>query len=177
MTQHSPLADEVVSTSWDDVFLTRLLSATLWAPIEDRLQVLRHEACVHWLVTYEKAGNLQVIPSPKFVFLHIILPHPPYLFRADGTPVQSGPLVMHLEEYGDKHSFVEQVKFTEKKTEQLIDAILSTSKTKPVIIVQSDHGPASLDFSEGNEEPTRAFLKERMSILSASCSINISIRD
>ncbi|MBX9879357.1 MAG: LTA synthase family protein [Candidatus Obscuribacterales bacterium] len=166
VTQKSPLADSLISLSWNDVFLNRLLSTTIWTYAEDYVRVLRNEACSHWLKTFDRAANLDDIQSPKFVFLHCILPHPPYLFNADGSRVQKGPLVMHLEEYADKHSFVEQVKFTESKVENLIDQLLSHSR-KPVIIIQSDHGPASLDSSEGIESPTNDFLKERMSIINA----------
>lgn len=167
VTKQSPLADEVVSSSWNDVFLNRLLSTTIWVFVEDLAGPLRQEAGNHWLKTFDRARKLNNLGSPKIVFLHCILPHPPYLFNADGSRVAKGPLVMHLEEYADKHSFVEQVKYTEKLVERLIDDLLANSQSKPIVIIQSDHGPASLDFSEGIEQPTTPFLNERMSIINA----------
>lgn len=166
VTQKSPLADELIAVSWNDVFLNRLLGTTLWPYIEEHTGILRNEACAHWLRTFERAGNLDHVPSPKIVFLHCVLPHPPYLFKADGGRVSKGHLVMHLDDYADKYAFVEQVKFTEAKVEGLVDQLLA-KQIKPIVIVQSDHGPASLDSGEGIESPTKAFLRERMSIINA----------
>jgi hypothetical protein len=167
VTKESPLADELISVSWNDVFLNRFLSTTICVFFEEWLGPLRLEAGNHWLRMFERVEKLDDIQSPKFVFFHCVLPHPPYLFNADGSRVSKGPMVMHLEEYADRHSFVEQVKFTEKLVERLIDRLLANSRSKPVIILQSDHGPASLDFNEDTEKPTTAFLKERMSIINA----------
>lgn len=167
VTQESPLADKVICCGSNDVFVNRFLGTTVWPFIEDQVHVLRREAHDHWLKVFDKAGHLEEFSSPKFVFVHFLLPHPPYLFNAEGQPSNTGPLVMHLEDFADRHAYVEQVKFTEAKIEKLVDQILATSKTKPIIILQADHGPASLDFSEGIENPTKEFLKERMSIFNA----------
>ena len=33
------------------------------------------------------SGGSSTAPGPKFVFAHILLPHDPYVFRADGSPL------------------------------------------------------------------------------------------
>jgi len=66
--------------------------------------------------------------SPKFVFVHTLLPHPPFVWAADGTPQE--------DDLSPTEAYIEQVKFCERFLEQFIEAIPEDS----VIIIQSDEG-------------------------------------
>lgn len=68
---------------------------------------------------------------PKFVFVHIILPHPPYTWGKDGG--------VRTESMGEMEQYLEQVQFTEGYLLQMIDAI---EETDSIIIIQSDEGIA-----------------------------------
>ncbi len=37
--------------------------------------------------TFQKLPEVAVIPGPKFVFAHIIAPHPPFVFDKSGNPI------------------------------------------------------------------------------------------
>ena len=39
------------------------------------------------LFALDKLDKLSYIKEPKFVFVHLIVPHPPYVFGATGGPV------------------------------------------------------------------------------------------
>jgi hypothetical protein len=67
------------------------------------------------------------ITGPKFVFAHVICPHPPFVFGQNGEKVSGG-------------SYKDQYAFVTKKARIFIDNILSKSKTPPIIVLQSDHG-------------------------------------
>lgn len=116
---------------------------------------------------------LDVIPSPKFVFTHIILPHLPFVFQADGTInlpdrafgfMDGSDFEGSVEEY---HSgYVEQLQYLNGRLEHVVEAILSKPGIPPVIILQADHGPRSL---LNWMSPSPQAIHETFSILNVYC--------
>lgn len=100
--------------------------------------------------------------APKFVFVHIVVPHPPFLFNEDGSTCPLG--VISLSDKFEKEKYVAQVKFIQKQVLAMLDQLDKNPKKK-VVIIQGDHGPALQNGSDGNPSP--AFLRERMRILNA----------
>jgi hypothetical protein len=85
------------------------------------------------LFDLEQLHQLPGLPGPKFIFAHIVAPHPPYVFEADGS--FSPP---------DKPDFVgyrDQVLYLNDRMEILLADIIQSSATPPIIIIQGDHGP------------------------------------
>jgi hypothetical protein len=113
--------------------------------------------------------------GPFFFFVHLMSPHPPFVFGPDGEPVEPDYLfslvdadLMHgggPEAVRDYIShYRDQVSFLDKKLLHAVDVILSRSTEPPIIILQGDHGSrayASLD------RPEACFLKENLAILNA----------
>lgn len=92
------------------------------------------------LYTLGKAPHLEEIPSPKFVYVHVMLPHMPMQFDEDGNSTS------------DKHRldwtyYLPQHKYATKRAQLLVDEILQTADPDrpPVIILQSDHGARNSD--------------------------------
>lgn len=112
------------------------------------------------LATFSALAQVQRIGKPKFVFAHIFLPHPPYIFGRNGEEVTETE--SSVRNWEPKSQYLDQLIFVNKKTEELVDGILSASEIPPIIILQSDHGPA---FS-GNKFSTE-LIQERMRILNA----------
>ena len=86
------------------------------------------------------------IPGPKFVFAHIVAPHPPYLFGPSGEALeQEGPFTLgdltDSPVAADSARYRDQATYVTARIEEVIDAILEGSSAPPIIIVQSDHGP------------------------------------
>jgi hypothetical protein len=105
----------------------------------------------------------QKFDEPIFVFSHILLPHPPYLFSAEGEPVSSAR-PQGLEDWDYKEGYINSVKFANKKIMQVVDELLSDPENQPVIIIQADHG-SYFDFDAG--KPSKENIEQHMSILSA----------
>lgn len=84
------------------------------------------------LYILEQLGDLPAISGPKFVFAHIISPHPPYVFGPDGEIVDR--------EKNDIIAYRDQVTFMNSRIEPLLKKIISNSATPPIIIIQADHG-------------------------------------
>lgn len=72
--------------------------------------------------------------NPKFVFLHILLPHPDYYWKADGTPQD--------EILAEPEAYKAQVQHT---MTVLLDLVDSIQDEDAIIIIQSDEGIAYLD--------------------------------
>jgi hypothetical protein len=113
----------------------------------------------------------QTVPGPKFVFAHLLSPHPPFIFDREGNfilpdrPYSTWDASLYpgtSEEY--IHGYVDQMAYLNTQLMEVVTAILDTSPKPPIIIIQGDHGPgAYYDTLELDE----ACLAERYSILNA----------
>jgi hypothetical protein len=123
------------------------------------------------LYNFDTLPQAATLPGPKFVFAHILSPHPPYLFDRNGAPLDPpGPLPLfgaNLTPQApseNRQGYLDQLTFINRKTLEMIDGILANSEDPPVIILQGDHGPGVfMDFND----PSRMCLYERYSILNA----------
>jgi hypothetical protein len=128
-----------------------------------------HRNRVHY--TFEKLAELPGSPGPKFAYAHIISPHPPFVFDAEGNPVQprrgysigdGNDYRGTWEEY--RKGYAAQVQYVNQLLEETISEIIRSSPTPPVIVIQGDHGPGGLLEWKS---PDRTCLWERTSILNA----------
>jgi hypothetical protein len=116
----------------------------------------------------DNLGDLPETEEPKFVFAHIIAPHPPFVFAADGSPITPEvPFTLRFTfDAGDPTGadyitgYRDQVRFVNSQLEQVVTAILENSEVPPVIIIEGDHGP---DSNSGQV----SYVQERMTNLIA----------
>jgi len=103
--------------------------------------------------------------TPVFVFAHILAPHEPFVFGEVGEAVddtESGGMTGAGPGLDYAVKYRRQIQFVTKRIQRTIDEILAQSSELPIIVLQSDHGPAPHPLGEfGN-------LRERMSILHAT---------
>jgi hypothetical protein len=89
-------------------------------------------------------AKLQAVPThagPKFVVFHTLLPHDPYVISAQGRPVTfPGHTDADLGGKLGMRYFVSQLAYLNTRLLGAIDAIIARSRTRPVIVVQSDEG-------------------------------------
>jgi hypothetical protein len=84
----------------------------------------------------------------RFIFAHILVPHDPYTFNADGSiNVNSGD-----DNVGEpiKTKYVNQIEFINSQMETLVSEINKNSNGKAIIILQSDEGPYPMEMNDGN---------------------------
>ncbi len=84
----------------------------------------------------QKINEYVSIESPKFVFGHVMLPHPPYLVNHDCDPVS----LERAREDDNKQGYLEQLACANKIMLRLSQEILNRNQPA-VIIFQSDEGP------------------------------------
>lgn len=122
------------------------------------------------LKTFETLAAMPADGAPKFVFAHMMTPHPPFLFGRDGEPPKVYDFKWSGAVWKDRKGYLDQLIFTNRKIMALVETILEKSERAPIIIIQADHGPASTfktaRFKELNDI-TDTMLRERMTILNA----------
>jgi len=84
---------------------------------------------------------------PHFVYCHIMLPHKPYLFKANGN---RQPDSLLLDTSNPKGKFVEQTIYTNSMIEQILDKLIRERKRPYVVILEGDHG--FRDFANKKEK-------------------------
>ncbi|MGM0600164.1 MAG: sulfatase-like hydrolase/transferase [Candidatus Rifleibacteriota bacterium] len=108
------------------------------------------------------------VNSPFIVFSHIIAPHPPFVFDAQGNRVPETTKFSlddgsHWRKSKDiyRKRYLEQLKFVNAQVKELVKKLLKKEGEK-IIIIQSDHGPGSqLDWND----PEKTNMKERLGCL------------
>jgi hypothetical protein len=88
--------------------------------------------------------RLAHMPGPKFVFIHLIQPHPLFVFGPDGSPTDPALFMDEDGIYSQVHyysGYRNQLKFISDQMEKVVTTLLADSATPPVIIIQGDHGP------------------------------------
>ncbi|HEY3476420.1 MAG TPA: hypothetical protein VGK56_17530 [Anaerolineales bacterium] len=92
------------------------------------------------LFALEQIDELSYIQGPKFVFVHLIAPHPPYVFGPTGGPIQPAEAGTTRTQEGAGH-YRDQAIYISSRMAEIIPAILTNSATPPIIVLQGDHGP------------------------------------
>jgi hypothetical protein len=153
-TQSSPLADENLGLEEPSDFARALYHATLLPSLErllgrseDRAIRARHRDWATFAL--DALEGLRTEPGPKFVFAHLLLPHPPYVFDRDGNVVsgrEAGALTRG-------ESFLEQKLYLDQRLEALLGPLLELPEAeRPIIIVQADEGPYPVAYEAAGRD-------------------------
>ncbi len=117
---------------------------TKWLmPVKDALD-MRREHVIREQFLLDKLPTLAVEENPKFVYAHILIPHPPFVFTKDGVnmdlpssygPDGSGP---SAKDYAV--GYRNQLDYINMRIIPILKEIIENSDTPPIIILQGDHG-------------------------------------
>jgi hypothetical protein len=150
------LVDALSRTSIFGYFVER------WSEAEIR------QATLCGLDKFASIGN--EIDEPIFVWSHVMLPHPPWVFGANGEEVTPGtPLLItdnpEFRESGwePRTQYIQQLQFANKKTIEIIEEILEKDSYS-IIIIQGDHGTA---WELNWKDPSREDVLQRLRNLDA----------
>lgn len=121
------------------------------------------------LNVFNKLPKIAKTPDKKFVFAHIISPHPPYLFDKYGNIGEYGnydPENTHGNFNWNSKLYVEQLKFINVRTLIALKEIIKNDKNDKIIIIQGDHGTRTLPET-GKLDINQKWVNEQYSILNA----------
>lgn len=92
------------------------------------------------------------IEKPIFVFAHLLLPHPPYIFDHLGNPTMVESLQFSSNDIiNEKELYLDQLQFTNLMIKEIVEIL---SSENAIIIIQSDHGPPDSIFALKNNDST-----------------------
>ena len=91
----------------------------------------------HTVYELDRLDEIPSLPGPKYVFGHLLLPHDPYVFNADGSFTGRE----QVERLGQPESYRRQLSYANTRMLQLVDEILAASGPDAVIMLQGDEGP------------------------------------
>jgi hypothetical protein len=140
-TATDPTADVNVKSGSLSEFSSILYDTTILPTLSRKLNV-KQETLDPRRAYYEL--NLQELKDivratkfrgPKFVFVHLGLPHNPYVFDRNGNFVPRAHRELRAKLFAD------QAYFATKKLQELIGQLLDATARKAVIILQTDEGP------------------------------------
>ena len=144
-----------------DSLVRELLETSIISYFHERYsEQLRRDRILCSFEELEKINNEET--RPRFIFVHMLLPHPPYIFGPNGEHVTPGNSLSG-ENWDSRDAHIDQVKFTNKKLMELIPKLLN-SENKPIIILQGDTGSG---FELNWKDPTNKMIIERMGNLNA----------
>ena len=142
------LQTEFKLTSFEELFL----NTTMFSPIID-LQLggtqvssdpSRREADQYLLDTLP---NIPQILGPKFVYAHLLLPHPPFIFGPNGEEVKIGDMGFNdgtrYQNEINRKGYRDQTIYTNNRLVLILAEIIENSPNPPIIVLESDHGPTA----------------------------------
>jgi len=120
-------------------FETMLMSST-YLRVLDEMEIVNFDDLhaerfrVRTRLILNSFDDLIQIPGPKFVFIHLIIPHAPFVFDALGNPTPP-------DKVDAMDGYLAQIKFISNAILPNVEKLLEESSSPPVIILQGDHGP------------------------------------
>jgi len=79
-----------------------------------------------------KYSDVPAMPGPKFIYVHLISPHPPFVFD------ENGAFKFWAED--NPQGYTTQVTFINQEILEIVKGIIDHASVPPVIIIQGDHG-------------------------------------
>lgn len=118
----------------------------------------------------ELRSTISSHPSPKFVFAHIVAPHPPFVVGPHGERVSTPVGDFSFSEWARRKPYTDQVRYLNSQLTAFVDSIKREAAVDPVVLLQADHGTyASMAraSSEQPRNPSDEQLQDLMGIFSA----------
>ncbi|HMK08952.1 MAG TPA: hypothetical protein VK449_07985 [Anaerolineales bacterium] len=104
------------------------------------------------LFQFDELDRIASLPSPKLVFIHVLAPHPPFLFGPGGEPVDIGAFdtgrSAGMSEGEELTAYANQVTYLNGRLLEAMHDVLRASPVDPIIIIQGDHGWADQDYED-----------------------------
>ena len=162
-TDKNTAADVSIKCGSYNEYLKMMTHTTMLRIFEKWLIFLdRHRDNVRKM--FSELKDINRIDGPKFVMVHFLVPHAPFIFGPNGEPRLPENLLLGSRIWLPRQGYIDQIAYINSQMKLAIDNILATSAQTPIIMIQADHGPASFDKWD---DPTDEFLKERFGIINA----------
>jgi hypothetical protein len=132
-------------------FTRVLIETTIAQPVAKRvgfLEDLDGRRVIHNQIRFQFDSIVDAaeLPGPTFTFAHILIPHEPFTFAADGTYIPNENDVSWVQ------GFEGQVRYANKRILEVVDKLLAgPDEQDPIIVLQADEGPKRYGWKYGGE--------------------------
>jgi hypothetical protein len=154
-------------------FTRVLTTTTILEPFAKRFGFLkefdgRQVAHNQILFEFDSIIDASHLPGPTYTFAHILLPHDPFTFSADGKYVDDDQQSKMTWEEG----YEAQVTYTNRRILGMLDKLMAVpDDQKPIVVLQADEGPKRFEWFYGGREgwpvATDDILRQKIGILDA----------
>jgi hypothetical protein len=146
------LAGRFRMTSFEGLLL-QITPLSFWLPVTQESMYEQHRRRL--LGILDRVVETAAAPSagaaaPKFVYAHVLAPHPPFVFGRNGEPIDPrAPFDLadasHYRRWGRdrdeyRRRYPDQLAFISRRVLAVVDEIFARSARPPVVILQGDHG-------------------------------------
>ncbi len=148
-------ADRFVAPEPEHFFSTHLdpfeyifLDTTALHPLMTQPFFLRNKYVYNYnriLFALEELPTLARVETPKFVYVHMLIPHRPNIFLPDGSMNLNTDFYIKgvgegINRQVDIEGYLNNTKFINSRLPEVLRNLISQSKTPPIIVIQGDHG-------------------------------------
>jgi hypothetical protein len=158
-TQHNTAADESYSFGFSEfawLYLRRTIVPTLIDAVAPGTGIAGmtdwdNGQCRRVPRQFAAVKAISERPEATFTFVHVLLPHEPYVFAADGRCMSPE----EVRARGEKKGYLGQLRYANSLIADVFDHLLA-SPDKPIIILQADEGPYPEDYRTGDRSWRKA---------------------
>ena len=148
-TRSIDIADENIVLGVTSEFESVLLDTTivptverLMGRVEDQTPVaertIRERHSEGTLFALRQLRRVSTAPGPKFVFGHVLLPHDPYVFRADGTLIPEE----EARAADERALYAGHLAYANAQIREIVGYLLTRPEAeRPIVIIEGDEGP------------------------------------
>ena len=143
-TRSIPIADENLTLGIASEFETVLADTTIVPAIQREMGVASPELTFldrHREGTLFELRQLRRVATaggPKFVFAHFLLPHDPYVFRADGSTIPEA----EAKATDERDLYAGQLAYANTQIQDIVGYLLAGPEaSRPIVIIEGDEGP------------------------------------
>jgi len=97
------------------------------------------------LFILDQLPQIPSYPGPKFVFVHLLIPHVPHVFSPRGeiitdTRYYGGGLDDAINDDFFRRGYVNEIRFINSRMLAIVKTLIRDSETPPIIVIQGDSG-------------------------------------
>ena len=102
------------------------------------------------LYILDQLPRIPFSPGPKFIFVHIMIPHPPFIFLPNGDLQVNTSYYRFTDLWATidetmKAGYLNEAQFLNNRIPEILRAIITKSNVPPIIVLMGDHGPTFID--------------------------------
>lgn len=162
-----PGADEFTSGLLDTTIAASALKQILKDPTAVSEGPKNNDHRKRIIYEFNTINEISKIKGPKFVFVHVLIPHDPFVLDKNCKPIPEAIVGKNSHQV----NYINQLQCANKNIKIAVEDILKNSEKPPVIVLQADEGPFPMNSNLSKDQAWKnvddTALHEKFPILNA----------